>query len=286
MGVVSTRRARLQGDSTVVPSFRSASASKIINLQELVHAGTKGGRQRISGIKDWNGSYSEYGFVPSFFPGDEVTYYGSIDGASGYTGDALITQVVITIPVGTKGAPTIEGTFRGIAELSLADTTAIALPTVANTPDVNSEGICVQLQAITGGAFVNQDGTNEITITLSIEDQEFHHCGSSGIMDAIEGLWDAQISYKRYVDDLTDLPTVGTAYNVRVPIDSAGASYYGFSYMRVGDITDITLNRESGDFLNVTIPLMMSMIEEISGTATLGTGVTKPSGSVWRPNET
>ena len=284
MGVITGRRSRLSGDGTVVPTFRSASITEVANLMELVHAGTKGGRQRFLGVKDWNGQYEEYALVPTFYPGDEVSFIGSIDGTKGYKGEALVTQTVITIPVGTKAAPTVVGTFRGVAALDDADTTAVALPT-ATTPPA-TEGLCVQLSTLEGSPYVNQDGTNEIVITLSIEDQEFHHCGSSGVMDAIEGLWDASITYKRYVDDFSTLPTPGDPYKVRVPIDAVGTSYYQFEYMRVGDLSDILLNRESGDLISVTIPLLMSMIETVGGVVTVGTGVTKPAGGVWRPDET
>jgi len=283
MGVISTRKSRLKGDLTVVPTFRSANITRVSNLQEIVHAGTLGGRQRFLGVKDWNGTYEEYGLVPTFWPGDKVTWYGSLDGTAGWSGDALVTQTVITIPVGTKAPPTIAGTFRGVAALSCSDETAVDLPSASEIPE--TEGLCVQLQALAGGAYVNQDGTNEITITLSVEAKEFHHCGSSGIMDANEGLWDAQISYKRYVDDLTALPTEGDPYRVRVPIDAVGTSYYQFEFMRVGDMSDILLSRETGELLNVTIPLFMSMIELVDAVATRGSGVTKPAGAVWRPDE-
>lgn len=287
MGQISTRRSRLKGDSIIVPTFRSAQATKIINLQELVHAGTKGGRQRLQGVKDWNGTWEEYGFVPSFWPGDEISYVGSIDGVKGYAGEAIVTQVVITIPVGAGTAPTISGTFRGIGELDLSDSTAVALPTVADVDIPSVHGLCVLLAALSDSpSYVAQAGTNEITITLSIEALEVNNCSTSGVMDAIEGLWDATISYKRYVDDTATIPEPGTPYHVRIPIDIAGTEYYQFEYMRVGDISDITLNRETGEVLNVTIPLSMSMIETIGATVTVGSGVTKPDTNVWRPDET
>jgi len=289
MGVISGRKARFQGTpdggaATVVPTFRSATITKVSGIQELVHAGTRGGRQRFAGVKDWNGSYEEYALVPTFFPGAEVEFIGSIDGTKGYKGAALVTQTVITIPVGTKGSPTVVGTFRGIEALDDADTTAVALPTVVAVP--STEGICVQLAALAAEpVYANQDGTNEIVITLSIEDQPFHHCGSSGVMDALEGLWDANVTYKRYVDDINTLPTEGDPYHVRIPIEADGSPYYQFEYMRVGDLSDIVFNRESGELLNVSIPLMMSMIETIGATVTVGSGVTIPAGTVWRPVE-
>jgi len=129
-----------------------------------------------------------------------------------------------------------------------------------------------------------QAGTNEIIITLSIEDKEYHDCGSSGYMEAIEGVWDANVTYKRFVDDFSDLPTEGDPYAVKVGIDSAASEFYEFQWMRVGDLTDLMVDRETADLVNVTIPLEMSMIEDIGGTATLGTGVTMPSTSVWRPS--
>ena len=69
MGVVTGRRSRLSG----VATYRSASINQQINLQELRHAGTKGGPQRLVGVEDWDGSYEEYGMVPSWFPGK--TYF-------------------------------------------------------------------------------------------------------------------------------------------------------------------------------------------------------------------
>ena len=284
MGVLSTNKARWQGDSTVIPTFINATITEMINLQEMRHAGTKGGPQRLSGVKDWNGTWEELALVPTFWPGDEVTFYGSLNGALGYTGDALVTGVTINIPVATKAPPKVTGTFRGIAALDDTDDTTVAIPAAATPPSV--EGICVQLQPIDGGEFANQAGTSDITITLTIEDQPFHDCGSSGVMDAIEGNWDANISYSRYVDDPTDLPNPGDAHSVRVPIDALGTQYYQFNYMRVGDISGITFDRAAGALFLPTIPLMMSMIETVNSTVTVGAGVTKPDTNIWRPTET
>jgi hypothetical protein len=280
MGVVTGRRSRLDGVST----YRSASIGRQINLQELRHAGTAGGKQLLNGVEDWSGTYEEYGMVPTWFPGEEVTFTESVDGTQGMSGSAMITQTVITIPVGDKGPPTISGTFRGVGQLNMSDSTSVSMPSPADIP--STEGLCVLLATLSASpSYVAQAGTNEIVITLSIEPQEYHNCGSSGYMDALEGNWDATISYKRRCLP-SELPAVGTPYHVKIPIDSAASEFYLFEYMRVGDISDITLNRESGEILNCTIPLEMSIIEEIGGSATLGSGVTKPDTDVWRPDET
>lgn len=290
MGVVTGRQSRFKGDSTILPSFRSANITHDPQLIELVHAATKGGRQRLKGVEDWNGTWNEFGFAPTWYPGDEIVFIGSIDGTAtagkAWTGTALVTQVVITIPVNQKGPPTVEGTFRGVAELDKSDDTAVTLPSNPDSIVTVPNNLCVQLASLSGSpSYSAQSGTNEITITLSIEDQEFHHCGSSGFMDALEGLWDANVTYSRFVDDLSTLPEEGLGYHVRVPIDATASEYWQFEYMRVGALSDIMLDRESGSLLNVTIPLEMSMIENIASTATVGSGVTKPGGGVWRPTE-
>jgi hypothetical protein len=280
MTVISTRRSRLDG----VPTFRKATINPKSNLQELVHAGTKGGRQRIIGIKDWDGTYEEYGMVPTWFPGDSVTVTGSLDGSEGVEGDAIVTQTVITIPISDKTPPTIVGTFRGVGALSLDDSSAVALPSAQDIPEVAN--LCVLLAELSGSpSYSAQANTNEIVITLTADAQEYHDCGSSGWMESTEGLWDAEVVYKRRCKP-SELPTWGGAYHVRVPIDAAASEYYQFEYMRVGDFSDITLDRETGELLNISIPLSMSMIESVGGSATIGTGVTKPDTTVWRPDET
>ncbi len=280
MGVITGVGSRLEGVST----FRTASVSEVANLKELVHAGTGGGKQRFVGVKDWNGSWEEYGLEPTWLPGASIAFAESIDGTTGLQGTAIVTQVVITFPIGTKDPPTISGTFRGTAALTRgAD--VVAAPSAVTIPDV--ENLCVFLGAVAASpTYAAQTGTNEIVITLSIEDKEYHDCGSSGYMEALEGVWDANVTYKRYVDDFTDLPDRGDPYAVKIPIDAAATEYYEFQWMRVGDITDLMVDRETAELVNVTIPLEMSMIEDISGTATLGTGVTipgTPNTTVWRP---
>lgn len=286
MGVV-TNQSRLKGGATVVPAFRSAGITIDPQLQELIHAATKGGRQRLKGVEDWNGTWNEYGVVPAFYPGEEVVFYGSQQGSKGWQGSALVTQVVINLPVGTKGPPTVEGTFRGVGELNLSSTETVDLPADPTSIDPTPQ-TCVKLSTLSNSPDYGliQSGTNDITITLSIEDQAFHDCSSSGFMDALEGLWDANVTYSRYVEDTDSLPTEGQGYHVRVPTNAAGTEYWQFEYMRVGAMSDIMFNRETGELLNVTIPLEMSMIEDIAGVATVGSGVTKPGGGVWRPTET
>lgn len=281
MGYVTGVKSRVDG----VATFRDASVSATADLKRIVHAGTLGGPQRLIGVKDWNGTWNEYGLVPTWLPGEEIVYIQSIDGTKGLKGSAIVTQTVITIPVGSKDPPTVQGTFRGIAAIDKNDTTAVAIATATAIPDI--EGLCVFLADLAESpSFSAQAGTNEIVITLSIEDRPIHDCGTSGYMDALEGTWDANVTYKRFVDNLNQLPIEGTPYHVKVPIDAAASEFYLFEYMRVGEITDITFNRESADLINVTIPLEMSIIELIGGTATAGTGVTMPDTNVWRPTET
>lgn len=286
MGVITGKDSLVQGDSTVVPTFYEASVSQTINVKELIHAGTAQGRARIDGVEDWDGTYSEYGYEPTFLPGEEITFYESIDGAKGLTGDAIMTQVVITIPVGSQDPPTIVGTFRGIDQLDLTDTTAISEPSAALIAP--PKGICVGLSNVTLDSVTYTDEANvhNIVITLSIDVAEFNDCSTNGIMDAIEAGWDASVSYERYIDDFSDLPAVGSSYNVKVPIDSAGTEYYLFDFMKVGEIQDMSVSRQSPDLLSVTVPLMMSMIETVgtsAPTVTKGTGVTLPDTTVWRP---
>jgi len=283
MGVIAGINGLLNG----VALFQQFSVTSTADLKELVHAGTGiGGKQRIIGVKDWNGTYNSYGHTPEFFPGDVLTFLGSIDGLVGLSGPALVTQQVITIPVGSNDPPSHVGSFRGTGALLRTD--AVVVEPSASIPP-GSAGICVKLADIdTDGAdidFTSEDNTHNIVITLSIEEKEYVDCSTNGLMSIIEGGWDASVNYDRYVDDFADLPEEGSPHYVRVPTTSVGDVFYEFQYMRVGELSNMQVNRETGDLVGASVPLLMSTIETAgaSPAVALGEGVILPSTSVWRP---
>jgi hypothetical protein len=285
MGVISGKLGNLEGVNT----YRNANITDVSNLKELRHAGTQGGIQRLIGVKDWNGTWDEFGMVPTWFPGEEVTYQQSIDGTSTagkiVKGTALVTQVVITIPVGGQEPPTITGTFRGVTAISYSATDAMTTPTAQIIPP--AKGICVQLadQTPDSPSFVAEANTNNIVITLSIEAKEFNDCSTLGIMDALDGGFDANVTYTRYIDDWSLLPSKDTPYSCKIGLDSVDTTFYLFDYMLVGDVTNIGVNPETGDIVEVTIPLLHSQIETIGTTTPTATkgSIKKPDTTTWRP---
>jgi len=289
MAVITGIRGLLNG----VALFRDWSVTETANLKDINHASVaEGGKQRFVGIQDWNGTANAYGLEPDFYPGDSVNFLGSIDGSVGLDGDCLVTQVVITIPIGADDPPTIAYTFRGDEALTRGAAVVADPATLLMPPSVR--GLCPLLSNINvdSPAYTEQANVYNITITLTIDVAEFNDCSSNGIQQVKETTWDASVSYDQYVDDFDDLiktatsNDIGTAFNVRIPIDDPVTEYFEFQWLRASELSNMQVNRETGDLVSATCNFELSALEEIgssSPTVTKGQ-VLKPDTTVWRPD--
>lgn len=281
MGVISGIGGLLNG----VSLFQQFSVTSTADLKELMHAGTAiGGKRRIPGVLDWNGTYNSYGAIPDYWPGDTVAFLGSIDGSVGLSGQCMITQQAITFPISTNDPISHVGTFRGDGPLTRG-AAVVAEPAAPAPP--TPEGLCPELSPINldAPAWAQEENTYNVVITLTIEEKEYVDCSTNGVMNVLEGGWDASMTYDRYVDDFALLPDEGEAYYVRQPIDNPATQWYEFQWMRVADLSNMQVNRETGDLVSGTVNLLMSALEtvgETTPTETTGQVIT-PGPVVWRP---
>lgn len=281
MGVIAGIGGLLEG----VSQFQQFSVTSTANLQEFVHAGSgKGGRQRRKGILDWNGTYNSYGHTPDYWPGDVVAFLGSIDGAVGLSGQCFITQQAITWTPEGNLPITHVGTFVGDGPLTRGD--AVVAEPPLSEPDM-SDQVCVELSAIDidAPAWVKEEDTRTITLTYSVTPNEYSSCSTQGNMRRNDALWDVALTYDVYCDDFAILPAEGEPFSARVETLFGSGAYHEMNYMRVSELSNMLVNRETGELVGATVNMMASAVEEVGSstpTMTLGS-YKKPDTTIWRP---
>jgi hypothetical protein len=268
-----------------VAQFQQFSATSTANLQELIHAGTgKGGRQRRPGIKDWNATYNSYGPNPEYWPGDEVPFLGSIDGLVGLSGDCMVIQQAITWTPEGNLPITHVGSVVGMGPLTRGS--AVVAEPSPSDPDM-SDQVCVELTAVNidTPTWVKEEDTRQITLTYSVAPLEYSSCSTLGTVKREDALWDVALSYDVYTDDFALLPDEGEPYGVRIESFFGSGVYHLLNWMRVQDLTNMMVNRQTGELVGATVNMMSSVSELVGATTpteTLGE-YQKPGGTVWRP---
>jgi len=273
--------AGIGGNLNGVSQFQQFSATSTANLQEFVHAGSGiGGRQRRPGIKDWNASYNSYGHTPDYWPGDPITFTGSIDGAVGIAGPALvITQAITWTPEGNLPITHV----GNVSATGLLVRGAAVVAEPAPSEPAMSDQVCVQLATdFATPVYVKEEDCRTITLTLSVQPNEYSSCSTGGTMGRVNSLWDVALTYDVYTDDFALLPDEGEPYAVEIETVLGSANTYNLDWMRVSELSNLLTNRQTGELVGATVNMVASSVENVTATPTIGQFL-KPDASVWMP---
>lgn len=261
MGVKSGILAAINGISTA----RSWQVTHRSDTKPFVASNTKGGPGRLDGNKDWSGSFTAYGHTPSLVPGESFTFLGSIDGAKGVSGTALVDSITLTVDVEGGSIIGYSVAFSGDDELTL-DADAVVEDTAA--PDAYSSVeravmVCVpgeeETEPTEWDAIAN---VRTATITLTAGNKNYVSSSTGGWNKRLPGNFDATLAIAIYEADMGAIIEPNTHYAVRVYVTAA--LYWEFRWMLFGEASNIDVNREDPGIVNYTANAAFSGWEVIN----------------------
>lgn len=276
MTVLSGKFGVVNGQTTV----RNWNLSNSMTPATFVASNTKFGTGRRAGVRDWTGSYAQYQGEPSVLAGESFAfqgYQGPDDGVSGaghsYSGNAVVLSN--TINWNMQGGALVDSVTNFGGDLALAGPTSGAEISDATFPAV--EEVCATLieHSTDGVAWTPLDDWTVASLTLTSAVQAYVNSSTgcntgrkSGPLD-----WTASVTLQTDQEPLA----IGSDHLFR--FYTTATTFWLLHWGHVGDYSNITVNRESGEIISKVLNLGMNGYADAAN-PTDGI-VSAPSGAVW-----
>ena len=123
-GTFSGMKGAVANGTSVLSAVGEWSVSLKAENQAVVDSSTAGGTVRVGGNTDWSGRYQANG-LPAVHAGDSFAFIGSIDGAEGVSGTAIVDSVKIDWDI--AGGKVVRHAVTFSANGPLAEGPAVAI---------------------------------------------------------------------------------------------------------------------------------------------------------------
>ncbi len=239
--------------------------------KEAVASNTKGGTNRIAGNTDWNGAYNALGHTPASLPGAALSFKGSLDGAKGVDGTAIVSVCRITSDLSAAEILKHVVEFQGNGTLNRGANVV----TDVTVPDpLSSIPTKLSLDAVDEANFRNWE------LVLESENPEYADVENAGEMRRAAGNKDANLTYTRNFDDFADIPDVGAVIEVRLYVTAT--LFWHVKWAIVDSVGNIEINLASPSIVSVTVNASMKGFKTIADVPTEGF-IKSPAGVAWWP---
>ncbi|HAI11076.1 MAG TPA: hypothetical protein DCM28_05185 [Phycisphaerales bacterium] len=208
-------------------TVRTWSTSETEENKPYNASNTLGGTGQLGGIKDWSGSYTQYGHTPTHFPGDTITFVG-FDGANKTTGSAIISQVEITANQESGDIESITVTLAGNGALTHT-TGTITDSTLPNPPS----SLSLKVELAETDTFTELDDVRSWTLTIACDLKEYASSSTSGWKKRKAGNITASGSISFYNQDVRTAPDIGDVRKLRLYVTST--LFYLIHWARFGE---------------------------------------------------
>jgi hypothetical protein len=263
-GVRSGRFGIVNGQSTARQwSFNVLSEAKVFRASN-----TFGATGRKRGIKDWNGSYGAYGGVPVVYPGEEFTFEGYTAPDSGdfggdgpiYAGPAIVDSVAIAWNWTNGEIISHTVNFSGMGEI----VESVGLYSDITDPDVPEfDGAKITVdpndgeESGSGSGFHQWCNLLSATLTLTADNKSFVNSCSGGWRSRTPGNLDWTAAVVAQEVSQAKLPfAIGDDVPLRFYITPT--TFWRLRWGHVMDFSGLTVNTETGDFIQMTVNFGMS----------------------------
>lgn len=233
MGVISGLQAAVKVASTVESTTAGWQVRDLSRAARYRASNTEGAETSAAGNRDWSGWYRNYGYTPLLFPGDEFTFYGSIDGENGCSGSAIAQRFTLQIPAEAGGNVGYRVDFASQGALSYGP--AVAVDTSAVNA-VNAAG------RKANWADVDVGETSYMQLTLGAYNRPFAGSSVPGIVRRAAGAIHGQFLFQAYTNDPTLIPAVGSTGVLRFYVTAS--AYWELKWCRVEIMDDFGADHE------------------------------------------
>lgn len=274
MGALSGTSGAIDGISTVMQWSVESKA----DLEAWVASNTLGMEVVSDGNDDWSGSYQAKGHTPAKMPGDAFTFSGSIDGAKGVSGTAIIDSIEVVANQETGETIGHTVTFSGNGALTLGASTSAD----ATVPEeYSAKGRKVEIAAPAAApTFAELTDVKKVTFKFTAANAAYVNSSTSGHTLRKKGPVSGELSIDANFSDPATLLVPNTVKSVRVYVTAT--TYWLFSWIKFGNLSNITTDIKTGAIVSATMGGKFTGMQVISDVATRGE-ITDPAAATWWP---
>lgn len=255
-GVHSGKYGVVNGQETV----REWTITDNLSLTRYVASNTLIGSGRKNGIRAWSGSFSQYGHKPTLLPNDVFAFRGytapTDPGVSPaglvYFGQARVSQVAVTWNWESNEIISTETQFTGHLALATEHETEvdISVPDPLTPSGTKIEADDVEIPNLTTA-----------TLTLTADVQTYVNSSTHITGHTWTGVRNGPIDWTLAVtmQDVrrgAPVPTIGSDSELKLYVDDT--DFWLLEWGQLGDITGISVNRESGAIIQQTLNFAMN----------------------------
>jgi hypothetical protein len=272
--------------------------TKSIQNGSYVASNTKQATVRMRGIEDANGGWTSQSVIPLAMPGQRFAFQGdagvnvAIPGQHWiYSGNVILAQLQVAWDW-TMNKP-ITYTYTWAADGPITQTSAAPLADASEEVGKSSFDNFIYVGDSLGSGSSGGAGTKLCarTATLTITSKLVQNADSctEGTYQRLAGPLDWALALNFAGNDLAGFwqngDSLGDIIALRADVDSVSNSHWFLKWGRVGDLSNLQVNVESGEIISATANVAMSAYDDDD---VLGQ-ITKPSASgtdLWWPDNT
>lgn len=228
---------------------------------------TQGGPLTVKGNTNWRGRWEAPGHTPAVLPAAGFTFLGSFDGSVGAEGPALADSARISWDL--EGGRLIRNVVEFGANGVLSRGAAVASD-VSTPGRFTSKGMQLKIDSSA------EDNVRTMELMLSADNKPYNDSGTLGDTKRRAGNFDCTASYSRYCSAYSQLPTEGTIIEVQMYVTDT--LYWHIKWLMVEGITDVQVNRQTGDLIAATVGLSFTGFDAAGAT---GFVKTPAAATVW-----
>jgi hypothetical protein len=249
----------------------------------FIASNTEGGTARRRGVRDWTGSFMQFGATPLLMPGDGFTFGGYTSPDSGisgtgicFNGEAIIDQIVVVWDWSTGGIINTTLNFSGNGPLAQST----AEYTDATAPDApESCGTKIETDVTGTPTWVEWENLTQATLTITSANQAYVNSSTANWTERVAGPIDWTLAVVQQ-----DVARVSQAWDIddeevhfKLWIDAV--DFWDLKWGIIKDFTGITVDRQTGAIIEQTVNIEMNGVD-----ATGAGSITLPgAGAAWWP---
>jgi hypothetical protein len=263
-----------------ISAVRNWTVSETSEPTRIVASHTKGGSQKVPGIKDWNGSAAAWGGNPVLLPGDLFTFKGytapdnGVFGGTGtiLQGDAYVMQFILNLNWEGNESVNQSFDFNGSGALEfpaaefLEDDTS---PNIGSICELKIE------QSTDGTTFTPIENIATATLTITNDVTEYVNSSTNCYNGRIPGPIDWTLSLNLH-DNVRPIPI---QENRIFKIWINKTDFWLLEWGHVDSYSDLSVNIETGEIISQTLNAQMSGFDESGGVGQ----IVLPDKTVWWP---
>lgn len=245
-------------------SIRNWQVSETSATKPYVASNTKGGRGRKRGTRDWSGSFTQYGIIPSLKPGQKFTFAGytapddDTFGSNGktYSGPAIVESIALT--VNWQSADPVQSVinFAGDGALTLGT----GLYSDDTEPDVATpEDIRAGYLIVGGSGSDSEDAVDlcltQFTLNLLTNNVTSVNSCTAGQTQRKTGPFDWNASLQMEEDGRPDFDIDD---DVELWLFLNDAMAWHLKWGLVKEFTNLNVDRETGAIISQTVNIEMN----------------------------